>query len=325
MQLSFIKTGDIWQWDRNRRLICANMADPTEWQVHISVPCDEEGAYVLLPYRDSDGTVYVNIPNILLQSPHDRVDVYACHMATEEKQTKTHYQFRVKKREMPADYVYTETETWDWQAIAQAEEARGDAEEARATAESQRNEAEAARAAAEQDRETSVRLTLEEASRVVSDAAHAAETAREAAQNVRDGTSVGVASVTESTESGGENITTFTDGTTLTVRNGQNGARGASGLLPLTEVPYAPSVTAAANTVTRIGKTEGALALTLGTAVSSYDNEWVFVITQGETAYDIVLPVIHWPLGIAPTFSENSTTKVHLFYVGDLLYGVWNV
>lgn len=43
------------------------------------------------------------------------------------------------------------------------------------------------------------------------------------------GTSVTVKSVTESTEDGGENVVTFSDGKKLTVRNGRRGSDGASG------------------------------------------------------------------------------------------------
>ena len=42
----------------------------------------------------------------------------------------------------------------------------------------------------------------------------------------KDGTSVAVKSVSESTEDGGSNVVTFSDGKTLTVKNGKNGAAG---------------------------------------------------------------------------------------------------
>lgn len=45
----------------------------------------------------------------------------------------------------------------------------------------------------------------------------------------KNGTSVTVKSVTESTEDGGENVVTFSDGKKLTVRNGRRGADGVSG------------------------------------------------------------------------------------------------
>lgn len=45
----------------------------------------------------------------------------------------------------------------------------------------------------------------------------------------KDGTSVTVSKVTESTASGGTNVVTFSDGTTLNVKNGKDGAAGADG------------------------------------------------------------------------------------------------
>lgn len=48
-----------------------------------------------------------------------------------------------------------------------------------------------------------------------------------AGANGKNGTSVTVTSVSESTEDGGENIVTFSDGTTLTIRNGSKGSVAA--------------------------------------------------------------------------------------------------
>lgn len=45
----------------------------------------------------------------------------------------------------------------------------------------------------------------------------------------KDGTSVTVTNVMESTADGGSNVVTFSDGTTLTVKNGKTGATGAAG------------------------------------------------------------------------------------------------
>ena len=45
----------------------------------------------------------------------------------------------------------------------------------------------------------------------------------------KDGTSVTVSNVSESTEDGGNNIVTFSDGKTLTVKSGTKGSQGKSG------------------------------------------------------------------------------------------------
>ena len=49
------------------------------------------------------------------------------------------------------------------------------------------------------------------------------------ALNVTKGTSVTVSNVSESTEDGGNNVVTFSDGKTLTVKNGKTGATGETG------------------------------------------------------------------------------------------------
>ena len=49
------------------------------------------------------------------------------------------------------------------------------------------------------------------------------------ALKVTEGTSITVSNVSESTEDGGNNVVTFSDGKTLTVKNGKTGAKGAAG------------------------------------------------------------------------------------------------
>ncbi len=51
----------------------------------------------------------------------------------------------------------------------------------------------------------------------------------EKGEDGKDGTSVTVASVSESTEDGGSNVVTFSDGKTLTIKNGSKGSVGATG------------------------------------------------------------------------------------------------
>lgn len=58
----------------------------------------------------------------------------------------------------------------------------------------------------------------------------------------KDGTSVTVKSVSESTADGGSNVVTFSDGKTVTVKNGSKGSTGdtgqrGTGLLPVTTAP----------------------------------------------------------------------------------------
>jgi hypothetical protein len=48
-------------------------------------------------------------------------------------------------------------------------------------------------------------------------------------QNGKDGTSVTVKSVSESTADGGSNVVTFSDGKTVTIKNGSKGSKGDTG------------------------------------------------------------------------------------------------
>ena len=56
--------------------------------------------------------------------------------------------------------------------------------------------------------------------------------------NGNDGTSVSVSSVSESTEDGGSNVVTFSDGKTLTVKNGKAGSNGKDGKTPVKGTDY---------------------------------------------------------------------------------------
>ncbi len=88
-------------------------------------------------------------------------------------------------------------------------------------------------------------------------------------------------------------------------------------------VPYAAEITVPTNRMTCISPLTGAVGITLGAAREGLDNEWSFQITQGVTAYNVVLPVIHWGLGIAPLFAAQTTTLCRLYYMGETLCGEW--
>ncbi len=104
---------------------------------------------------------------------------------------------------------------------------------------------------------------------------------------------------------------------------GDPGPRGYSGLVPAVSIPWAAEITVEANIKTTIGILAGATSITLGEPVPGYDNEWTFLIQQGETAQDVVLPVIQWHGGYAPVFGPNSRTEVRMWYSGDTLCGVY--
>lgn len=101
------------------------------------------------------------------------------------------------------------------------------------------------------------------------------------------------------------------------------GPRGYSGLVPSSQVPYAASIIIPANEKKYIETLQGGIIIGLGEPVSNYDNEWVFVVTIGNTAYNVSLPDILWQNGVAPVWAANTITEVRLFYKGNVLCGVW--
>lgn len=114
-------------------------------------------------------------------------------------------------------------------AISDAASAATSARNAAAKAEAAGDEALGMASFADQE----ARNAHEEANRAIeatSEALRAATEIREERDNGEfdgaDGTSVTVASVTESTEDGGVNVVTFSDGTKLNVRNGRGGSAG---------------------------------------------------------------------------------------------------
>lgn len=100
----------LYQWDTGRRVI----VDCDCQEVHFSNALDGE-ALVVETYTD-DGTKYANIPNILLQAALP-LNVYA-YVCSSERYTQRAVVLEVNPRSKPADYVYTETEVKNYDALA---------------------------------------------------------------------------------------------------------------------------------------------------------------------------------------------------------------
>lgn len=96
-----------YQWDLDRKLI---VNDATITQVHFCNRTDD-CSLVCETYTE-DGKNIVNVPNVLLQSDW-RINVYAY----DAKYTKFSAQFDVVRRTKPTDYVYTETETLNFNSM----------------------------------------------------------------------------------------------------------------------------------------------------------------------------------------------------------------
>lgn len=100
----------LYQWDLNRRIV----VDVACQEVHFSNTLDGE-ALVVETYTE-DGVTYANIPNVLLQTAFP-VNVYA-YVCGDERFTRRAEVLEVLPRSKPADYVYTETEVKNYEALA---------------------------------------------------------------------------------------------------------------------------------------------------------------------------------------------------------------
>ena len=96
-----------YQWDLDRKLI---VEDAAITQVHF---CNRTGDCSLVCETFvEDGLTLVNVPNILLQTDW-KIHVYAY----DGKHTKHDESYEVKSRTKPSDYVYTETEVLNYEAL----------------------------------------------------------------------------------------------------------------------------------------------------------------------------------------------------------------
>lgn len=106
------KEGFLTQWDIDRKVVISGLDGIEGVKVHFASPDDDHGAYVVDPV-EQDGTVYADVPNILLTEP-GRVDVFVY-----TTYTRVRAALMVFPREKPDDYVYTETEVWRYEKFVE--------------------------------------------------------------------------------------------------------------------------------------------------------------------------------------------------------------
>ena len=96
-----------YQWDLNRQLV---ISDPAIKQVHF---CNRTSdCSLVVETYEQDGLLVADVPNILLQTDWD-VRAYAY-----DGNATLHEQwYEVKARTKPTDYVYTETETLNYNTL----------------------------------------------------------------------------------------------------------------------------------------------------------------------------------------------------------------
>lgn len=106
----------LYQWESGRRLQIIPVRNMRVDSVHFSNPGDAE-ALVVKP-KEENGIIIADIPNILLQSGSNLV-VYSVNVSTDSVETIRDCVFPVRQRPKPADYVYTETEIFDYSNLAE--------------------------------------------------------------------------------------------------------------------------------------------------------------------------------------------------------------
>ena len=97
-----------YQWDINQKLI---ISDNTITEVHFCNRTDD--CSLVCEVYEENGSRVVDVPNILLQNSWD-IRAYAY---CDGSYTKHSARFEVSARSKPADYVYTETEIKNYEAL----------------------------------------------------------------------------------------------------------------------------------------------------------------------------------------------------------------
>lgn len=216
---------ELWQWDTGRKLT----VDADCSQVHFSNKVFGRSIDV-----DVVSGLAI-IPDILLQTDKD-LNVWAFVGTAENGYTKISKSFKVNRRNKPADYVFTPPEQTTLAGLV----ARLDAIEESQDPDAIKNAVEdymeqnpvEAPVESVNGKTGEVNLTAEDVGAISKNDLQEATNeslAQAKASGEFDGTSVTVKSVTESTADGGSNVVTFSDGKTLTVKNGKTGAAGKDG------------------------------------------------------------------------------------------------
>ena len=105
---------NFWQWDSGQRLL---VGDTTCGEVHY---CNGTGDCALVAKIETleGGLRVAAVPNILLQSA-DTIIAYLYQVDEHGASTRQDYRFRVLPRNRPDDYVYTESEVFNYTYIDQ--------------------------------------------------------------------------------------------------------------------------------------------------------------------------------------------------------------
>lgn len=105
----------LYQWDANQTIVISGIPTELVSEVHFCNINSYEAIVVVPQTGDSD--IKVRVPNILLQQAQTLM-VYVCQESSEsESRTLGYLKIPVVQRAKPADYIYTETETFTWKTL----------------------------------------------------------------------------------------------------------------------------------------------------------------------------------------------------------------
>ena len=103
-----------YQWDTGQKVTMDGLAPGM--QVHFSHLSDNDPNALVVVAKEEDGIVCADVPNILLQTA-GIMKIYGYITDGSAGYTKTYSPLHVAARAKPADYVYTETELKNYEAL----------------------------------------------------------------------------------------------------------------------------------------------------------------------------------------------------------------
>ena len=107
---------ELWQWDLGRKVRVIPAEGITVDEVHFGNVFSGEALVVEPKVDETTGDIVANVPNILI-TQFFRINVYAVMVIPDGKITTERIMLDIEAREKPSDYVYTETEIKNYDAL----------------------------------------------------------------------------------------------------------------------------------------------------------------------------------------------------------------
>lgn len=107
---------ELWQWDLGRKVRVIPAEGITVDEVHFGNVFSGEALVVEPKVDETTGDIVADVPNILV-TQFFRINVYAVMVIPDGKITTERIMLDVEAREKPSDYVYTETEIKNYDAL----------------------------------------------------------------------------------------------------------------------------------------------------------------------------------------------------------------